>query len=359
MTMPSTDSGSTSQVELLIAEKATEQIQSIASEIDALIRRTESRESVLHEEDKKMNGHEFHEDSKCDIITKADVEKNELNGKKHEVDLPAETKTCKHEQTELQQINGSEQEPPCLDEDPNLKSDINSEPEKTKVEIDESTNPLRIVESEDEETIPSPIVEKVIVTSTSTAPMQRRDPYMNVVSEMEKYDVRYVPLKGAEGEEPRPQNGQTPKTVKDIIESINKSQSLLKINVEEQQQQRRTSNASINTRIRDLERNLEQKETVCKEMLSEIELDEKIGSLAVEEKQEVEIPVVIQDLQIKEEEEGKEREEQVDDVNELFKKCRPSSASPTSSPTTADGNPYWNPLPKPKRSNNSSPSTYS
>lgn len=343
ITSPSTESGSTTQVELIIAEKATEQIQNIASEIDAMIRRTESREEIQIPGDDKEKGVSIEATTITVVVTEKPEQKvedkPEIESKEVEKELPSNdkdhpdsnrkeksSKNC--EPMEIQPVSPTPLQMTIEEERPEEKKIVVKEKEK----INGSLNALRIVESEEEisEIIPDEVsnLNRAAAKTNGTGP----DPYKNVVVEMEKYDVRYVPLKGSEESEDqqdscKSSNGGA-KTVKDIIDSINKSQSLLKLNSEE----RRTSNGSINTRIRELER----KETECKEMLNEIDLDRKIGSLGREEELE-DVPVVIRELQtyVSREEEGKDGE----GSNVLFKKCRPTSGSHD-----------WNPLPKPKRS---------
>lgn len=379
LTSPSTESGTTTQEEI-ITEKTAVEIQNIASEIDAMLRRTDSRESIDKEETtkeekvairttttttvetvKKEEDHEEPLKNVTEIAPKEEEEKpREINNNEPDDAIPVavdkEAKeggivsADKNVQPEEEQEEANPRvESPSDEEDKrttkepspssNLVSTIEIEiveqqPVVTSVSSvtlpanKDTRNSLRIVESEDEDDklLPPP------PPSTTSS-----DPYKNVVVEMEKYDVRFVPLKGddspADTTSPRV-NGDGAKTVKDIIDSINKSQSLLKINVEDQK--RRASNGSINTRIRELER----KESECNEMLNEIDLDQKIGSLRpLSPVPDEEIPVVIRDLQSMKTD---------DEVNALFKKCRPASGS---------GNHDWNPLPKPKRSHSSSPST--
>lgn len=373
LTSPSTESGSTTQVEI-ITEKATIEIQNISSEIDALIRRTESRESVdkdkgkeeeqLPEERLKANSAVAEEKSpEINNNNKVDKEEAVINNSNKEA--TANNEDLSNEKPQI------EEKDMLITDSQHTEVEVVTIPSKFKIEIvdetkaeeqetvttirideaplviQESISSLRIVESEDEDTkevltedlktlkIEENNEEKKVTNATSM------DPYKNVVVEMEKYDVRFVPLKGEDVVEATSStarlNGgsaQNSKTVKDIIDSINKSQSLLKINVEEQK--RRASNGSINTRIRELER----KESECNEMLNEIDLERKISGLnspSVVDDVDEEIPVVIRELERVEE----------DEVSGLFKKCRPASG----------GNHDWNPLPKPKRSHSSSPST--
>lgn len=343
ITSPSTESGSTTQVELIIAEKATEQIQNIASEIDAMIRRTESREEIQIPGDDKEKG-VFIEATTITVVVTEKAEqkvedKPEIESKEVEKELPSNerdhpdsnrkeksSKNC--EPMEIQPVSPTPLQMTIEEERPEENKIVVKEKEK----INGSLNALRIVESEEEisEIIPDEVsnLNHKAAKTNGTGP----DPYKNVVVEMEKYDVRYVPLKGSEESEDQQDSTKSSnggaKTVKDIIDSINKSQSLLKLNSEE----RRTSNGSINTRIRELER----KETECKEMLNEIDLDRKIGSLGRDEELE-DVPVVIRELQTYVCRDGEEKDGEGSNV--LFKKCRPTSGSHD-----------WNPLPKPKRS---------
>lgn len=373
LTSPSTESGSTTQVEI-ITEKATIEIQNISSEIDALIRRTESRESV--DKDKGKEEEQLPEERLKANSVVAEEKAPEINNN-NKVDKEEALINNSNKEATANNLDLSNEKPQIEEKDilitdsPPTEVEVVTIPSKFKIEIvdetkaeeqetvttirieeaplviQESISSLRIVESEDEDTKEVPtqdlktlkieenVEEKKATNATSM------DPYKNVVVEMEKYDVRFVPLKGEDVVEATSStarlNGgsaQNSKTVKDIIDSINKSQSLLKINVEEQK--RRASNGSINTRIRELER----KESECNEMLNEIDLERKISGLnspSVVDDVDEEIPVVIRELERVEE----------DEVSGLFKKCRPASG----------GNHDWNPLPKPKRSHSSSPST--
>lgn len=397
LTSASTESGTTTQVEIN-SEKTTVEIQNIASEIDAMLRRTtaESSESLDKENantakasEKDRVQDEPHERRlKSEDKIEEIIISNDSNNNETVVEVDKVVDTINKEDVRL--TNGEQEIKPVNDKEIISSIEVKvvvsevEKPEPFVVTQDLST--LRIVESEDEEDhqteiIPEPVtaklnrIEEIAVTgeentnktSTTNQPIEvvvakiiqqqkpttindnKNDPYRNVVVEMEKYDVRYVALKGDEeqvvgaGGNINNNNNNNSKTVKDIIDSINKSQSLLKINVDEQAK-RRTSNGSINTRIRELER----KESECNEMLSEIDLDRKISGLYKTGSESVqvgvvdEIPVVIRELHKMEEEQDEQ-----DDVNAMFKKCRPVSS----------GNHDWNPLPKPRRSHSSSPSS--
>lgn len=354
LTSPSTDSGTVNQVEL-INEKTTVEIQNIASEIDAMIRRTESPDSIPDKQ----------------LIAREEKEKQDEVVKELEERFKSESKKCDDEPDQSSRLtNGDlhkdyEVEEKDVVKDEQIKVTSSETIEVVTIEEDHYTPPppssspppspptsapptssgfLRIVESEDEdekmsitiqsqETPPTTvIVETKTVEKFHVTPCTS-DPYKNVVSEMEKYDVRYVPLKESEHDEGASKvNGN--KTVKDIIESINKSQSLLKINVEDQKRRASNgSNGSINTKIRELER----KESECLEMLNEIDLEKKFEGLRDLSPVE-EFPLVIQELN-----------NNNDEVISLFTKCKPSPSSPSA--TSHD----WNPLPKPKRSHSASP----
>lgn len=346
-------------MEIIAAKAAATEIQSISSAIDAMIRRTESRESIEKETREtvevamvvqKENPPEERLNAKQEEKEEEIIEKTDTNNNDNEITSnkgPAAETELQAKTTDWQQST-----PGASDASASVTTTVQQIAEeeiKINGSIDETVKPsesvpsyapppppspptedsLRIIESEDEDATDSnpQVVNKIGTT---------HDPYKNVVVEMEKYDVRYVPLKGEEDhqhcEATRSSSANNSKTVKDIIDSINKSQSLLKINVDEQK--RRASNGSIGTRIRELER----KESECNEMLNEIDLEQKISTLNATPEEETEIPVVIREMARVDEEE----------VNSLFKKCRPASGG---------GNHEWNPLPKPKRSHSSSPST--
>uniref|UniRef100_A0A1B0DQT8 Uncharacterized protein n=1 Tax=Phlebotomus papatasi TaxID=29031 RepID=A0A1B0DQT8_PHLPP len=168
----------------------------------------------------------------------------------------------------------------------------------------------------------------------------KSDPYRNVVVEMEKYEIRFAPLKtdDAAGENHRKNPVERQRSVQEIIESINKSQSLLKINYEDDSRvqsimqdiesqkrdvQRRKSSDSLNRNIRELE----QKEQEMRELIKELE-----------EQETSDIPVVVQEFN-----------------NNSFDKCvqlREPEEKDQNDNQTKKSSIEWNPLPKPRRSRN-------
>lgn len=168
----------------------------------------------------------------------------------------------------------------------------------------------------------------------------KSDPYRNVVVEMEKYEIRFAPLKtdDAAGENHRKNPVERQRSVQEIIESINKSQSLLKINYEDDSRvqsimqdiesqkrdvQRRKSSDSLNRNIRELE----QKEQEMRELIKELE-----------EQETSDIPVVVQEFN-----------------NNSFDKCvqlREPVEKDQNDNQTKKSSIEWNPLPKPRRSRN-------
>lgn len=202
-------------------------------------------------------------------------------------------------------------------------------PEKSKVD-------LRIVESQ--ENIPETVKSLTITENVPKA--SSSDPYTNVVIEMEKYDIRYVALKDEKNASQEPSTSEerrqleSQRSVKEIIDSINKSQSLLKINHEEARQKNGRSSESISTKIKELET----QEKNINSMLDEIEFETRVNDLRitedVSEAELNEIPVVVRDLQT-----HISREEE---VGSLFEKC----SSPNKRSSAGH---EWNPLPKPRR----------
>lgn len=355
-----------------MTDRTTVTIQNIASELDAMIRRTDSVDSVDKEKTKGVD------QGRDDRQLKDDPPEDEILTI-HIIDRqggdPTESTSNRSDPKPLpkpRELIAKE----VVEEDSASAKIVTITSSTTTVHKvgkkenrSGSSGALRIIESDDESEIPVTIrsfddstkdtTPKPLENgnardeaSGSTATVYENSAPLNGNGTVatEQYDVRFVPL--VDKEEPVvetvTEDGSSsagkPKTVnvKDIIESINKSQSLLKINYEDHKA-RRTSNGSINTRIRELER----KETEINEMLNEIDLDRKVNGLCssrtddqIVEEEINEIPVVIRDL-----ESQISREE---DSGSLFQKCRPTSLSQQNRPLSGDHD--WNPLPKPKRS---------
>ncbi|XP_055681579.1 titin [Lutzomyia longipalpis] len=170
---------------------------------------------------------------------------------------------------------------------------------------------------------------------------EKSDPYKNVVVEMEKYEIRFSPLKtndDREGEH-RKNPVERQRSVQEIIESINKNQSLLRINYEDDTRvqnimhdietqkldaQRRKSADSLSRNIQELE----VKEREMRELIRELE----------EQQEAYEIPVPVQEFN-----------------NNSFSKCvqlRDPEARDQNDNQTQRSSIEWNPLPKPRRSRN-------
>ncbi|XP_059618426.1 uncharacterized protein LOC132262937 [Phlebotomus argentipes] len=218
---------------------------------------------------------------------------------------------------------------------------------------EESDIVLRITESIDDLTSESPAkVEAVEVVEkkpdvpeekseevTVEKVQDKSDPYKNVVVEMEKYEIRFAPLKTNDdlGEENHRRNPiERQRSVQEIIDSINKNQSLLKINYEDDSRvrsimkdiesqkmdvQRRKSSDSLNRNIQELEL----KEREMRELIRELE-------------EASDIPVVVQEFN-----------------NNSFDKCvqlRDPERDQNDNQTVQKSSIEWNPLPKPRRSRN-------
>lgn len=335
-----------------LTDKTTVEIQNIATELDAMIRRTESLDSVdkgtikKTDFDDRTKAEQNVEETKEDLKIVANIPNDSV--------VQSKTYDSVTKRTNVETS-------PTSAKIVTITASSTTTVQKVSKKGPTTTGALRIIESDDEGEIPETVrtfddsTKSLESASTETAlgstvtvyeNSSAMTTYKNGTTETtEKFDVRLVPLKDESTDEVEiitSSSSGRPKTVnvKDIIDSINKSQSLLKINYEDHK--RRTSNGSINTRIRELER----KETEINEMLNEIDLDQKVNGLCtsksdtqIVEEEINEIPVVIRDL-----ESQISREE---DSGSLFQKCRPSSHQPNR-PLSGDHD--WNPLPKPKRS---------
>ncbi|GAB0096627.1 hypothetical protein DMENIID0001_121570 [Sergentomyia squamirostris] len=174
-------------------------------------------------------------------------------------------------------------------------------------------------------------------TSPELRSPERSDPYKNVVVEMEKYEIRFAPLKTNDEENHRRNPVERQRSVQEIIDSINKSQSLLKINYEDDSRvqtimqdiesqkrevHRRKSSDSLNRNIRELE-------------IKEQEMQQLIKELEVQ----AEIPLVVQEF---------------NNNTSSSDKCvqlRDSDQQNANRPEMKSSI-EWNPLPKPRRSRN-------
>uniref|UniRef100_A0A1L8DHQ6 Putative mediator of rna polymerase ii transcription subunit 26 n=1 Tax=Nyssomyia neivai TaxID=330878 RepID=A0A1L8DHQ6_9DIPT len=188
------------------------------------------------------------------------------------------------------------------------------------------------------------ITEDVVMENAPKAPaengqmLNKSDPYKNVVVEMEKYEIRFAPLKANdEGEHHRRNPIERQRSVQEIIESINKNQSLLRINYEDDSRvqsimkdietqkfetERRKSSDSLRRNIAELE----VKEREMRELIKELE-----------EQETYEIPLPVREFNNNSSRYVQLREKDVVDQNENQTKV--SSIE-------------WNPLPKPRRSRN-------